>query len=111
MKIPLFAARRFIRVARQGVGVVQALMSILNDFAKPGLAGVALALGKIGDKRAIPVLAQAAKVGDDDLRIAAVWSLAQFHEPEVLPILLSEGGTPASHRPEFFGQHVGGVSG
>jgi len=46
---------------------------------------VALALGKIGDKRAIPVLAQAAKVGDDDLRIAAVWALAQFHERKCSP--------------------------
>src|SRR5438045_1262006 len=67
-----------VRVAQRGFGVVQALISILSDFAKPGLAGVANALGKIGDRRAIPVLAQAAKMGDEDLRMAAVWSLAQF---------------------------------
>jgi HEAT repeat protein len=87
---PFTRDQAVIRVARHGAGVVQALLSILNDFAKPGLAGVALALGKIGDRRAIPVLAQAAKMGDEELRMAAVWALAQFHEPEVLPILLSE---------------------
>ena len=79
-----------IRVAQRGFGVVQALNSILSDFAKPGLAGVAAALGRIGDRRSIPFLAQAAKLGDEDLRIAAVWALAQFHEPEVLPSLMSE---------------------
>ena len=83
-----------VRVAQRGFGVVQALISILNDFAKPGLAGVAEALGKIGDCRSIPVLAQAAKLGDEDLRIAAVWALAQFREPEVLPVLLVESERP-----------------
>ena len=83
-----------IRVAQRGFGVVQALVSILTDFAKPGLAGVAMSLGKIGDRRAIPVLTQAAKMGDEDLRLAAVWALAQFHEPEVLPVLISESDRP-----------------
>ncbi len=83
-----------VRMAQHGFGVVQALISVLSDFAKPGLAGVAKALGKIGDRRAIPVLAQAAKMGDDDLRMAAVWALSQFHEPEVLPILLTEADRP-----------------
>ncbi len=91
---PFTRDQAVIRVARHGAGVVQALVSILNDFAKPGLAGVALALGKIGDRRAISVLTQAAKMGDEELRIAAVWALAQFHEPEVLPVLLSEAERP-----------------
>lgn len=91
---PFVRDQAVVRVARRGEWVVQALSSILNDFAKPGLAGVALALGKIGDRRAISVLAQAAKMGDEELRIAAVWALAQFHEPEVLPVLLSEAERP-----------------
>jgi HEAT repeat protein len=91
---PFIRDQAVVRVARRGDGVVQALASILNDFAKPGLAGVALALGKIGDRRAIPVLAQAAKMGEEDLRIASVWALAQFHEPDVLPALLSEAERP-----------------
>ena len=82
------------RVAQRGFGIVQALISILSDFAKPGLAGVARALGKIGDRRAIPALAQAAKMGDEDLRTAAIGALAQFREPEVLPVLLSEAERP-----------------
>ncbi len=91
---PFIRDQAVVRVARRGDGVVQALTNILNDFDKPGLAGVALALGKIGDRRAIPVLAQAAKLGDEDLRIASVWALAQYHEPEVLPVLLSEAERP-----------------
>jgi HEAT repeat protein len=91
---PFTRDQAVVRVASHGAAVVQALVGILNDFAKPGLAGVALALGKIGDRRAISELAQAAKMGDEDLRMAAVWALAQFHEPEVLPILLSEVECP-----------------
>jgi HEAT repeat protein len=33
-------------------------------------------------------------MGDEDLRLAAVWALAQFHEPEVLPALMSEAERP-----------------
>jgi HEAT repeat protein len=91
---PFVREQASVRVAQRGFGVVQALISILNDFAKPGLAGVARALGQIGDRRAIPVLAQAAKMGDDDLRLASVWALSQFHEPEILPVLLSEAERP-----------------
>ena len=91
---PFKRVQAVVRVAHHGAGVVQALISILSDFAKPGLAGIALALGKIGDRRAITVLAQAAKMGDEELRMAAVWALAQFHEPEVLPILLTEAERP-----------------
>jgi len=91
---PFVRDQAVVRVAQRGFGVVQALVSILSDFAKPGLAGVACALGKIGDRRAISVLAQAAKMGDEDLRVAAIWALAQFHEPEVLPLLISESERP-----------------
>jgi len=91
---PYVREQACVRVAQRGIGIVQALMSILHDFNKPGLAGVARSLGQIGDRRAIPVLVQAAKMGDDDLRLEAVWALAQFHEPEVLPILLSEAERP-----------------
>jgi len=91
---PFVRDQAVVRVAQRGFGVAQALISILSDFAKPGLAGVASVLGKIGDRRAIPVLAQAAKMGDEELRMAAVWSLAQFREPEVLPILLAESERP-----------------
>jgi len=87
---PFVSEQAVVRVAQRGFGVVQALISILSDFTKPGLAGIARALGKIKDRRAIPALAQAAKMGDEELRTAAIWSLAQFHEPEVLPVLLSE---------------------
>ncbi len=91
---PFTRDQAVLRMAQRGNVVVPALVSILNDFSKPRLAGVASALGKIGDPRAIPVLAQAAKVGDEDLRIAAIRALSQFHTPEVLPILLAEAERP-----------------
>lgn len=34
------------RVAQRGAGVVQALITVLGDFAKPNLSGVARVLGK-----------------------------------------------------------------
>ena len=83
-----------VRVAQRGTPVAQTLIGILGDFAKPGLAGVAKALGKIGDERAIPILGQAAKMGDEELRIAAVWALSQLSDPVVLPILLTEAERP-----------------
>jgi HEAT repeat protein len=91
---PFVRDQAVARVAQRGTGVVPALLGILNDFSKPGLAGIAMALGKIADKRAIPVLAHAAKLGDENLRLAAVWALAQIHDPEVLPALLSEAERP-----------------
>ncbi len=91
---PFIREQAGVRVAKRGFGIVQALISILNDFAKPGLSGVAQSLGQIGDRRAIPALAQAAKMGDEELRLAATCALAQFREPEVLPILLMEVERP-----------------
>jgi HEAT repeat protein len=91
---PFIRDQAIIRVAQRGAAVVPALLTILGDFAKSGLAGVARVLGKIGDRRAIPVLAQASKMGDEELRLASVWALAQFHDEEVLPILLAEVERP-----------------
>jgi HEAT repeat protein len=79
-----------VRLAQRGFGITQSLISILSDHAKPGLAGIARVLGRVCDKRAIPALTQAARQGDEDLRMAALWALAQFREPEILPILLTE---------------------
>jgi HEAT repeat protein len=79
-----------VRMAQKGFGVSQALISILSDGAKPGLAGVAKVLGRVRDKRAVIPLIQSMKLGDEELRIAAIWSLTQFREPEVLPALLAE---------------------
>ena len=91
---PFVCEQAVIRIAQRGFGVVQALISILNDLGKPGLSGVAKALGRIGDRRAIAVLSQAARSGDEELRTAAIWALAQFREPEVLPVLLTEAERP-----------------
>ncbi|MFA5975079.1 MAG: HEAT repeat domain-containing protein [Elusimicrobiota bacterium] len=91
---PFIREQAVVRMAQKGFGVVQALTSILSDLAKPGLASVAKVLGRVGDRRSIPVLIQAAKFGDDDLRTAAVWALTQFREPEILPALLSEVERP-----------------
>jgi HEAT repeat protein len=80
------------RLAQYGLRVTQALMTVLSDHSMKtaGLPAVAKTLGVIGDKRSIAALAQAAKQGEDHLRTAALWALAQFRDPEVLPILMSE---------------------
>ena len=91
---PFQREQAVVRMAQKGFGVVQALVSILSDHAKPGLASVAKVLGRVKDRRAIPALTQAAKLGDDELRMAAVWALTQFREPEVLPVLLTEAERP-----------------
>jgi HEAT repeat protein len=98
-----------VRMARRGFGIVQALASILADQAQPGLAGVARVLGKIRDRRSIGALAQAAKMGDDDLRMAAVWALSQFREPEVIPLLLSEAERPHPQIQSYLVHVLGGV--
>ncbi len=91
---PYTREQAIVQLSQRGSAAVPALMSILNDFSKPGLAGVARALGKIGEKRAVSVLAHAAKLGDEELRMGAVWALAQIHDPESLPSLLREAERP-----------------
>ncbi len=87
---PFIRDQAVVRMGQKGFGVVQALIDVLSDHAKPGLAGVAKSLGRIADRRAIPVLTVAAQMGDDELRTAAVWALSQYREPEILPVLLKE---------------------
>ncbi len=87
---PYLREQATVRMAQKGFGVAQALISILSDGAKPGLAAIAKILGRIRDRRAIPVLVGAMKQGDEDLRMAAVWALAQFREPEVLQALAGD---------------------
>jgi HEAT repeat protein len=89
---PVIREQAVIRMAQHGFGVVQALISVLSDLGKPGLAATAKVLGRIRDKRSVPALANAMRMGDEDLRTASVWSLGQFREPEVLSIFLSEVG-------------------
>ncbi len=97
-----------VRMVQRGFGIVQALVSLLGDLNKPRLAGVARVLGKIGDRRAIPVLSQAAKMGDDELRTAAIWALTQFREPEILPTLLAEAERPQPSIQSYLAHVLGG---
>jgi HEAT repeat protein len=95
------------RIAKGGVGAVGALVNILQEFNKPGMVGIVKILGKIGDRRAIPALVRAAKLGDEDLRMAAVWALSQFREPEILPVLLNEVERPHSLIQSYLAQVLG----
>jgi hypothetical protein len=54
---------------------------------------LALALGRLGDKRAVPALIQAAdpsgeSPGDADAQIYAVWALGAIGDPEAVPTLV-----------------------
>lgn len=49
---------------------------------------LALALGRLGDARAVPVLAEAARAAaDEETRIYAVWSLGAIGDPAAVPVL------------------------
>jgi len=105
---PFVREQAVVRMAQRGFGVVQALTSILSDHSKPGLAAIAKVLGRVGDRRALPALMQAAKLGDDELRTAAIWALAQFRDPEVLPALLSEAERPSPTVQSYLAYVLGG---
>jgi hypothetical protein len=104
---PYIREQAVVRMAQKGFGIVQALIAILSDHAKPGLAAVAKTLGIIRDRRAIDVLAQAARMGDGELRTASVWALTQFSEPEVLPILLVEADRPPAELQSYVAYALG----
>jgi HEAT repeat protein len=87
---PYTREQGILRLAQHGLRVTQALMTALSDHASPALPAIAKTLGMIADKRSIGALTQAVKQGHDSLRTAALWALAQFRDPDVLPILLSE---------------------
>ena len=87
---PYVQEQAILRLSQQGPAVAPALMKLLSSHAGPALPAVARTLGMIADKRAIGALSQAVKQGDDVLRTAALWALAQFRDAEALPVLLVE---------------------
>ena len=59
---------------------------------------LALALGRLGDKRAVPALVQAADPrgdtpADPDTQVYAVWALGAIGDPEAIPILVKLAGS------------------
>ncbi len=82
------------RLAQKDPQIADALISALSDHNKPGLASIAKVLGRLRNPKAMKVLKEAMKTGDEDLRINATWALSQYHSPDTLPDLLAE-----IHRP------------
>jgi HEAT repeat protein len=80
------------RIGQRGMKVVPMLVSILNEHSRKGLADIAKILGRLRDRSAIAALTQSMKIGNEDLRSAAVWALCQMNDAEVLPALLQEAG-------------------
>jgi len=78
------------RIAQKSFSASLPLIALMQDHKSPILPHVARILGRIGDKRAIPALAQAARGGDEELRMGALWALAQYREAEALPVLIAE---------------------
>jgi HEAT repeat protein len=59
---------------------------------------LALALGRLGDKRAVPALVQAADPrgdapADPDTQVYAVWALGAIRDPDAIPTLVKLAGT------------------
>lgn len=98
-----------VRLAQKGFGVTQALIAVLGDLAKPGLPATAKVLGRIGDRRAVPPLIQAVKSTNDELRVAALWALAQFRgEPQALSALIAEADRPHPVTQSYLAHALGG---
>ena len=77
---------------------------------------LALALGRLGDKRAVPSLVQAADPrgdtpADADTQVYAVWALGAIGDPEAIPSLVTLAGSEdAGHvesAPELHGRAPG----
>lgn len=91
---PMIRQNASDQIAQRGIAVVPVLVQVLMEHSVRGLPEVAKLLGRLRDTRAIPALIQAGKIGDEDLRVAAVSALTAFREPEVLEELLAEANRP-----------------
>jgi len=87
---PYLREQAVVRMAQRGFGVVQALIDVLSNLNRPGLAATAKVLGRVRDRRAVPALTNALRMGDEELRSAAAWALGQIHEPQVLATFAAE---------------------
>lgn len=94
---------------------IQALITALADEADQTEAGgyplrrnAARALGKLGDRRAVPVLIQTLGCSDYYVREAAAQALATLNDRACIPALLDllasglQGGQLAANQPELF---------
>jgi bilin biosynthesis protein len=78
------------RLAQRGAAVIPILTSVLNEHTRKGLSEVARLLGRLRDQRAIEPLVQALKLGDEELKVSAVWALSQFNDARALEELIRE---------------------
>jgi HEAT repeat protein len=78
------------RIVQRGASAVPALSAMVSEHTHRGVPEAARLLGRLKDRRAIGCLAQALKIGNEDLRTTAVWALAQMNDPQALNELLQE---------------------
>ncbi|HLJ58072.1 MAG TPA: HEAT repeat domain-containing protein [Chthonomonadaceae bacterium] len=80
-------------LAKAGPAAVPVLVDALGAADPLAAAYAALALGEIGDLRAVPLLARAVQEGDWDIKSRAAAALAAFGEaPEVADRALAQSG-------------------
>ena len=82
------------RLSQRGSAIVPMLINRLNEQNHKGLSEAARLLGRLRDRRAISALAQALKIGDEELRASAAWALGQLTDPQVLEEFLQESQRP-----------------
>jgi HEAT repeat protein len=78
------------RISQRGPAVVPHLINLVNEHTHKGVGEAVRLLGRIRDRRALSALSQALKVGNEEVRAIAVWSLSQLRDPQALPDLLTE---------------------
>lgn len=105
MSLRYYAAWWLGKFAKDEPGVVDALINALHDEADrtelggyPLRRNAARALGKLGDRRAVPELIQCLYSSDFYVRKAAAQSLGMLGDPSCIPALvkLLEGGVEAA---------------
>jgi HEAT repeat protein len=78
------------RIVQRGAAAGPLLVKTVAEHTQRGVAEAARLLGILRERRGIPVLREAIKIGDEELRIAAVWALTQFNEAQVPDELFAE---------------------
>jgi HEAT repeat protein len=78
------------RIHQKGLAAIPLLVSFINEHTRKGVPEVAKLLGRLRDPRATSALLQAMKVGDEEVRTAALWALSQMNDSQALAALINE---------------------
>jgi HEAT repeat protein len=87
---PLLRKNASDRLFQKGPAVVAPLVTHLTQSSFRRVGDAVSVLGRLRDRRAVDVLVQAMKTGDETVRVAAVCALGQINDPRALEELVRE---------------------